>query len=381
MKNIAGIITVFALAIAINGAVVAPAHAETSTSNISSLMETVKSLLAKVAELQKELAKVRGEIKDTNADIKEAIKDGLKEGMTDEDVKKIQELLAADKEIYPEGKVTGYFGQLTKEALKRFQTKHNIKVTGELDEETKDLIEEYFGERANGKFPQGIFHAPGIQKKIQERFCERKGPSFRGWFCKGWDWNDEDEDDDDDCIGPWLTARCHNDDDDDDDEEVDFKVTVTVDRGDTTVTFTEDGEVHTVELDNTTSIGRVLTEVADELDTSVRKLDKDLVDQIKEALKKAVEESDDVTDDQAEDHIMEVQDMIDDVQEDIDDADEDVDTDDAQEKLDDAQEKLDEAQEEFDKDDYNDADKLADDAEDLAEEAADLLEDAIEDAD
>jgi hypothetical protein len=373
MKKLVGIAAVFAFAFALNVAVVPAAQAETSTTtNVSSLLETVKSLLAKVEDLKKELAKVRGEINEANGDIREAIKDGLKEGMTDEDIKKVQELLASDKSIYPEGKVTGYYGQLTKEAIKRFQTKHNIAVTGELDAETKELIEEYFGERTNGKYPQGIFHAPGILKKIQTNFCERKTSSFGGWFCRGWDWNDDEDDDADD---------DSDDDSDDDDTETDFKVTVTIDRGDTTVKFTVDGDEHTVELDNTTSLGRVLTEVADELDTSVRKLDKELVDQIKKALAEAIEESDDVTEDEAEDHILEVQDMIDELQEDIDEADEDVDTDDAQEALDDAQEKLDDAQEELDSNDFNDADKLADDAEELAEEAADLLEDAIEDAD
>jgi peptidoglycan hydrolase-like protein with peptidoglycan-binding domain len=320
MKKLVGIAAVFAFIFAFNIAAIPAAHAETTgTTSVSSLLETVKSLLAKIEELKKELANVHGDINQANGDIKAAIKAGLKEGMTDEDIKKVQELLAADKNIYPEGKVTGYFGPLTKEAIKRFQTKHSIQVSGELDEETRDIMKEYFSEKSGGHFPQGIFHAPGIAKKIQDRFCEKKGPSFGGWFCKMWTNEDDDADDDDD-------------DADDDDDTEDFKVTVTTDDGETTVKFTEDGEEHEVEVDST-STGRVLTEVAEELDTTVKHLDKELVAQIKEALADALEADEDVTEDEAEAKIMEVQDAIDDLQEDIDEADEDVDVDEAQDAL------------------------------------------------
>ncbi len=381
MKKLAGIVLALALVVAANIATVSPVHAETDSNDIASLMETVKALLAKVADLQKELANVRGEVKETKQEIRETLKDGLKEGMTDEDVKKIQELFASDKAIYPEGMVTGYFGRLTKEAVKRFQAKHNIEVTGELDEETKELIEEYFGERSNGKFPQGIFHAPGIAKKIQDRFCDRKGSSFGGWFCKDWEDND-DEDEDDNCIGPWLTARCHdNDDDEDEDEdEEEFDVTVEIEDGISTVSFTVGSTTHNVEVESL-SIGRILTEVADELDTTVRKLDRDLKDEIEDAWKDALKEENDVTEEEAQEAIDDAQEAIDAVQEDIDEADEDVDTDDAQETLDEATEALEDAQEAFDDEDYEEADDHADEAEEKAQEAADELEEAIEDAD
>ena len=51
-----------------------------------------------------------------------------------EEVKKLQEFLSHDKEIYPEGLITGYFGHLTREAVQRFQCKHNIICSG--DEKT-----------------------------------------------------------------------------------------------------------------------------------------------------------------------------------------------------------------------------------------------------
>ena len=52
MKKLAGIVFALALVVTANVAVIAPAHAETTTTtNVSSLMETLKSLMAKVEEL------------------------------------------------------------------------------------------------------------------------------------------------------------------------------------------------------------------------------------------------------------------------------------------------------------------------------------------
>lgn len=47
-------------------------------------------------------------------------------GSTSGDVKNLQLLLSTQKDIYPEGKVTGYFGDATKRAIQRFQLKYNI---------------------------------------------------------------------------------------------------------------------------------------------------------------------------------------------------------------------------------------------------------------
>ncbi len=47
-------------------------------------------------------------------------------GSKGEDVKKMQEFLAREKTIYPEGLVTGYFGSLTQKAVERFQIKYGI---------------------------------------------------------------------------------------------------------------------------------------------------------------------------------------------------------------------------------------------------------------
>jgi len=55
-------------------------------------------------------------------------KSDLKIGSKGEEVKKLQECLAKDKEIYPEGEVNGIFDRKTEEAVKRFQEKYKEEV-------------------------------------------------------------------------------------------------------------------------------------------------------------------------------------------------------------------------------------------------------------
>lgn len=54
----------------------------------------------------------------------------LEFGMTGSDVSELQAHLAADKTIYPQGLITGYFGPLTKAAVMNFQTKYGISPVG-----------------------------------------------------------------------------------------------------------------------------------------------------------------------------------------------------------------------------------------------------------
>lgn len=54
----------------------------------------------------------------------------LELGMRGSDVSALQTYLAQDSDIYPSGLVTGYFGQLTKAAVERFQTLRGIVNSG-----------------------------------------------------------------------------------------------------------------------------------------------------------------------------------------------------------------------------------------------------------
>lgn len=52
----------------------------------------------------------------------------------------LQQMLSQDTNIYPEKKITGYYGDTTKTAIEKFQAKHNIQKTGSVDEATKNTI-------------------------------------------------------------------------------------------------------------------------------------------------------------------------------------------------------------------------------------------------
>ncbi|MCR4264049.1 MAG: peptidoglycan-binding protein, partial [Candidatus Roizmanbacteria bacterium] len=53
-------------------------------------------------------------------------------GSVGTDVRRLQEILALDPEVYPEGLVTGRFLPLTHAAVKRFQVKHGVAKPGAL---------------------------------------------------------------------------------------------------------------------------------------------------------------------------------------------------------------------------------------------------------
>ncbi len=61
-------------------------------------------------------------------------------GSRGDEVRAIQEILKEDPNIYPEGLVTGYFGRLTKGAIKRLQKKFGLTQTGVLDKETEKVV-------------------------------------------------------------------------------------------------------------------------------------------------------------------------------------------------------------------------------------------------
>jgi len=197
-RLIAGMMFVALATVVVSPAAVrAETNGTTATTDVSSLLTLLQSLMKQVEDLQKQLSSLRGEVQQVRAELK----DGLREGVTDEDVKRIQELLATDPTLYPKGLVSGYYGPLTKDAVKAFQKRHGLSETGVVDAETKALLLEYFKEN-NGKVPPGLLRAPGIDKKIMERFkkdgdgkyyldCDDKKAA--GVVCK-----DRDDDDDDD---------------------------------------------------------------------------------------------------------------------------------------------------------------------------------------
>ena len=60
------------------------------------------------------------------------------------DVSLLQRMLSQDNGIYPERKITGYYGNLTRDAVIKFQGEYNLPQTGVVDKSTKDKLNEIF---------------------------------------------------------------------------------------------------------------------------------------------------------------------------------------------------------------------------------------------
>ncbi len=161
------------------GVLYAPVLAQTTTSTSSaqellqSLQQLIEKLKAQIESLKTQiesLKQARLEVKQTEKEIKVTLKliRQLRFGMTGEDIKLLQETLATDPDVYPEGLVTGYFGPLTRNAVKRFQKIAGIEQVGMVGPKTLSRINELLevGVGESGKVPPGLLIAPGIRKKL-----------------------------------------------------------------------------------------------------------------------------------------------------------------------------------------------------------------------
>lgn len=153
-KRIITVAVAFALVVSL-GASVASAQTGTTTA------ERIQALLRQIKELQAKIATLQTEVQTTIALARD-----LKEGMSSEDVRALQELLAADREVYPEGIVSGYFGPLTAKAVKKFQMKHGIEAVGMVGPKTRAKLNTLVGDTEFACKAWGHLIAPGYLKKV-----------------------------------------------------------------------------------------------------------------------------------------------------------------------------------------------------------------------
>lgn len=74
-------------------------------------------------------------------------------GDKDDEVRRLQELLRTDPAIYPEGKVTGYYGPLTVAAIRKFQAKYGLPAVGRVGPKTLAKLNEIFAGMAPAPAP------------------------------------------------------------------------------------------------------------------------------------------------------------------------------------------------------------------------------------
>lgn len=139
MKHIAGTVAVISM-------IAFPLAASAQSATIESLEAQTQALLARVAELQAKLGSSSdtSNVSATGAGVGSYGTSGgavdsstcpnigrvLKRGSSGDDVRRLQQFLAQDATIYPEGLVTGYYGELTEAAVRRWQAKYQVVSSG-----------------------------------------------------------------------------------------------------------------------------------------------------------------------------------------------------------------------------------------------------------
>ena len=134
----------------------------TSSSTIAGLLATLQSLIARVHQLQQQILGVQSQVGNL-------LNSNYQMGSSSPEIKKIQELLASDSSIYPQGITSGYFGSLTSAAISRFQQKNGLPVTGTLDTATKALLQTYLNQ-ATSTIPSGFLSNGDVQSEVEKSF-------------------------------------------------------------------------------------------------------------------------------------------------------------------------------------------------------------------
>lgn len=118
-------------AIVVTFLIIVPVHAQTAD-----LQAELNALLAQLAALQAQLQTTPSQTNTTviaTGASCPALSRVLRQGLSGSDVSALQSFLAADRSVYPESTVSGYFGALTQAAVQRFQVKHGIVNSGSPD--------------------------------------------------------------------------------------------------------------------------------------------------------------------------------------------------------------------------------------------------------
>ncbi len=120
-----------------------PVFAFADTTASTSANAQIQALLLQIQTLQAQMLTLN--TAQTNVSTTLGLIRNLRQGMSGEDVKALQAILAADPAIYPEGTISGFFGGLTASAVRKFQKKHGIDSIGSVGPKTLKKLNEEAG--------------------------------------------------------------------------------------------------------------------------------------------------------------------------------------------------------------------------------------------
>lgn len=145
----------------------------TSTSALEAQIQSLKAMIEKMKEDRKKLdhdqkqerKELKADIREAHADLKDAQRDlkfvrSLTRGMSGDDVRDLQELLAQDPSLLSPEFITGFFGPRTEEALRKFQRKHGIDAIGIFGPRTQAKLLSLF---VGKQLPPGIIKRLGLE--------------------------------------------------------------------------------------------------------------------------------------------------------------------------------------------------------------------------
>lgn len=149
---------------------VSPTHAGqiTSTSvgisntDTASLQQQIQDLLQLIISLQTQIANIQRQV----VSIQIEFSNYLKVGSENEEVELLQKVLSTDTSLYPEGKITGYYGSLTEKAVKRFQGKHGIEQAGVVGPKTRAKLNSVYINTKDGT-------TSSIKKESETTYSEK----------------------------------------------------------------------------------------------------------------------------------------------------------------------------------------------------------------
>lgn len=142
-----------------------PASSKAQTVDMADALARMNSIIAEMEKLRTEFQSLTRSVGQTETVAAPAVlgaqssaifTESLVAGETNNDIKRIQKLLATDSEIYPYGVASGFFGPKTEEAIKNLQARNGWDTPGVIGPATRDLLERYFKAYPDENWPADV---------------------------------------------------------------------------------------------------------------------------------------------------------------------------------------------------------------------------------
>lgn len=344
--------------------------ANAQSADVSAMLARMQVIMSEMTKLQEEFKSLSAQLQSSTAaptptvlgaqtsvgsSCENDYLEGIEFGATNDNIKRLQRLLATDPEIYPYGVASGYFGSKTEEALMNLQERFGHNRAGVVGPATSDLLSGWYCAYPDENYPDGVLST--------------KAPTVLGVSTSGGSTNQLA------ALQAQLSTLTSNSSGGTASNATNpfASITAEFDRGETWIAIKfndgrkamqfvadSDDEDEVVDYILSRVTGTTAAQVEAVIDYDER--------EIRRSSKNDADEGD------AEDALDAADDAIDDARDEIKEADEDGDDIDwADETYDEARDLYKDAEDAFEKEDWDEAVDLAEEAEELAEEAIDRI--------